>query len=159
MTYTAKLKSWTHTFSRPAWPAGRGICIGLVLLCVAVAPAAFAQNSPQSPGKPVQPELKEPPYEQQLIRLSGILGALHYLRPLCGHDEAEEWRQRMYSLLGAEVQNELRRRRLVERFNQSYRGFASVYQTCTPAATEASRRFADEGVIITQEITGKYSRD
>ncbi|WP_208996252.1 TIGR02301 family protein [Pseudovibrio ascidiaceicola] len=159
MTDTARLKGWTRIFAKLAWPTGRGICFGLMLLSIVAAPAAFAQSSPQSPGQPVQPELKEPPYEQQLIRLSEILGALHYLRPLCGHDEADEWRQRMYSLLGAEVQNELRRRRLVERFNQSYRGFASVYQTCTPAAVEASRRFADEGVIITQEVTGKYSRD
>ncbi|MES0869173.1 TIGR02301 family protein [Pseudovibrio sp. SCP19] len=159
MTELAKRKAWMRSCVAPARSLGRGVCAGLMLLSIAAAPSAFAQSSPQSPGKPAQPELKEPPYEQQLIRLSEILGALHYLRPLCGHDEADEWRQRMYSLLGAEVQNELRRRRLVERFNQSYRGFASVYQTCTPAAIEASRRFANEGVIITQEVTGKYSRD
>lgn len=127
--------------------------------CLSLTPAAFAQDTSQTSTKPVQPELKEPPYEPQLIRLSEILGALHYLRPLCGHAEGDEWRERMYSLLGAEVQNELRRRRLVERFNQSYRGFASVYRTCTPAAVEASRRSAGEGAIITQEVTGKYSRD
>ncbi|KZL18835.1 hypothetical protein PsAD2_02351 [Pseudovibrio axinellae] len=144
---------------KPSRLNGSGICFALLLLSINCIPSALAQSSPQSPGKPDQPELKEPPYEQQLIRLSEILGALHYLRPLCGHDEDDEWRQRMYSLLGAEVQNELRRRRLVERFNQSYRGFASVYQTCTPAAVESSRRFAEEGVIITQEVTGKYSRD
>lgn len=139
----------------------------LMLSGLSFIPAGYAQNQPASTA-PAQtesstrsqaPQLKEPPYEPQLIRLSEILGALHYLRPLCGYDEGDEWRQRMYALLGAEVQNELRRRRLVERFNQSYRGFASVYQTCTPAAVEASRRFASEGANITQEVTGKYSRD
>ena len=136
-------------------------CLGTLSLI----PQAQAQNQltpsdqSQSDSQPNTPELKEPPYEQQLIRLSEILGALHYLRPLCGHDEKDEWRQRMYALLDAEVQNELRRRRLVERFNQSYRGFASVYQSCTPAAIEASRRFANEGAKITQDVTGKYSRD
>lgn len=138
-----------------------------VLNGLGLASSSYGQNQPASTS-PAQaetstrskaPELKEPPYEPQLIRLSEILGALHYLRPLCGYDEGDEWRQRMYALLGAEVQNELRRRRLVERFNQSYRGFASVYQTCTPAAVEASRRFAREGASITQEVTGKYSRD
>ncbi|WP_209008794.1 TIGR02301 family protein [Pseudovibrio japonicus] len=152
-----RLNGWRQRFAKPARLSAHVFCLALMLS--STTPAALAQSTPEEPEQPAQPELKEPPYEPQLIRLSEILGALHYLRPLCGHDEVDEWRQRMYSLLGAEVQNELRRRRLVERFNQSYRGFASVYQTCTPAAIEASRRFADEGLIITQEVTGKYSRD
>ncbi len=159
MDKLAQVKDWRRISATSIWSSGRGICLAVVLSSIAALPPAFAQSTPASPGKSAQPELKEPPYEQQLIRLSEILGALHYLRPLCGHDEADEWRQRMYSLLAVEVQNELRRRRLVERFNQSYRSFASVYQTCTPAATEASRRFAGEGVSLTQEVTGKYSRD
>ncbi len=143
LTDIEKLNGSRQRFAKAARLSGRWFC--LVLMLLSAAPAAVAQSTPEAPEQPTQPELKEPPYEPELIRLSEILGALHYLRPLCGHDEVDEWRQRMYSLLGAEVQNELRRRRLVERFNQSYRGFASVYQTCTPAAVEASRRFADEG--------------
>ena len=32
------------------------------------------------------------PYDDHLMRLAEILGALHHLRPLCGADEAQVWR-------------------------------------------------------------------
>ncbi|WP_068080774.1 TIGR02301 family protein [Polycladidibacter stylochi] len=111
-------------------------------------------NSPVEP-----PELKNSPYEPQLMRLAEIMGALHYLRPLCGYKaEADEWRGRMQALLDMEVKNELRRRRLVERFNQSYRGYASVYSQCTDSAKAATKRYIREGYETSHLILGKYSR-
>ncbi len=49
------------------------------------------------------------PYDDRLFRLSEILGAVHYLRELCGADEGQLWRQRMSELLQAEGYSALRR--------------------------------------------------
>ena len=50
-----------------------------------------------------QPEPPPPPYEPQLLRLSEILGALAFLRPLCGGNDERDWRARMTQLIDAEA--------------------------------------------------------
>lgn len=100
----------------------------------------------------------DPPYEASLLRLSAILGALHYLRPLCGADEAELWRNRMDALLKAESPTPERRAALVTAFNRSYSDFAALYRNCTPAATTAIERYMAEGTALTRDITTRYGR-
>jgi uncharacterized protein (TIGR02301 family) len=107
---------------------------------------------------PAGAQAADPPYEGQLLRLSEILGALHYLRPLCGADESQMWRQQMEELIAAEEPNDRRRARLTDRFNLGYSSFASVYRTCTPAAAAAVDRYQREGVKITRDITARYGR-
>ena len=55
-------------------------------------------------------ERPPPPYEDQLLRLSEILGAIHYLRHLCAYDEKEVWREQMAAILDAEEPEEPRAR-------------------------------------------------
>src|SRR5690242_21962901 len=43
----------------------------------------------------------DPPYDAPLVRLAEILGALHYLRPLCGAAETSRWRRQMGARGGA----------------------------------------------------------
>ncbi|WP_106755387.1 TIGR02301 family protein [Pannonibacter carbonis] len=100
----------------------------------------------------------EPPYERQLLRLSEILGALHFLRPLCARPDEPAWRDQMQALLDAEAADEARKRRLVERFNHGYRGFASVYHSCTPAARDALTSYVSEGSALVRDVTSRYSR-
>jgi uncharacterized protein (TIGR02301 family) len=107
---------------------------------------------------PASAQAADPPYETQLLRLSEILGALHYLRPLCGADEEQMWRQQMEELIAAEEPNERRRARLTDRFNLGYSSFASVYRTCTAAAAAAVDRYQREGVKLTRDITARYGR-
>ncbi len=105
-----------------------------------------------------QDPLSEAPYERQLLRLSEILGALHFLRPLCGRDDAPSWRERMEDLLDAEMQGEVRKRRHIERFNLGYRGFSSVYQSCTPAARAAMNTYVQEGEKLSRDVAARYAR-
>ncbi|ALV25781.1 TIGR02301 family protein [Pannonibacter sp. Q-1] len=105
-----------------------------------------------------QDPLSEAPYERQLLRLSEILGALHFLRPLCGRDDAPSWRERMEDLLAAEMQGEVRKRRHIERFNLGYRGFSSVYQSCTPAARAAMNAYVQEGEKLSRDVAARYAR-
>jgi uncharacterized protein (TIGR02301 family) len=88
------------------------------------------------------------PYDDRLFRLSEILGAVHYLRELCGADEGQLWRKRMGELLKAEGTSALRRARLTRSFNKGYRSYSRTYNTCSPSAQSAINRFLTEGAQI-----------
>lgn len=100
----------------------------------------------------------DPPYDAALLRLSEILGALHYLRPLCGAAEASLWRDQMQGLLDDEAPSPERRTRLTAAFNRGYAGFSALYRTCTPAATVAIDRYLIEGSRLAREVTTRYGR-
>ena len=97
------------------------------------------------------------PSTPTLQRLAEILGALHYLRALCGANEGQKWRAQMQALIDAEAPNGERRRQIVANFNRGYRGFQQTYRTCTPAADTAIRRYLDQGAKISREITARYA--
>lgn len=97
------------------------------------------------------------PFDADLMRLAEILGALQYLRALCGANEGQKWRDEMQALLEAEAPTPDRRNRMVANFNRGYRSFQQAYRTCTPAANVAVRRYLDEGAKISREITARYT--
>jgi uncharacterized protein (TIGR02301 family) len=97
------------------------------------------------------------PYEADMQRLAEILGALHYLRAICGSNEGQTWRNEMQALVDAEAPGGDRRERLIGSFNRGYRGFQQTYRTCTPAANLAIRRYLDEGAKIARDITARYA--
>jgi uncharacterized protein (TIGR02301 family) len=98
-----------------------------------------------------------PPYQADLQRLAEILGALHYLRGVCGANEGQAWRNEMQALVDAEAPSGERRERMIASFNRGYRGFQQTYRTCTPAADLAIRRYLDEGARIARDITARYA--
>ncbi len=117
------------------------------LFIVLAASPAFAQAT--QGGRPA--------YENDLQRLSEILGALHYLRDICGAREGQTWRNEMQALLEAEAPSGERKERLTASFNRGYRGFQQSYRTCTPAADFAIRRYLEEGAKIARDITARYA--
>jgi uncharacterized protein (TIGR02301 family) len=123
---------------------GRTFIIAFVVLALAATSARAIEGGPA-------------PYDGDLMRLAEILGALHYLRPLCGANEKTRWRDQMQDLLGAEAQSGERHDKLVANFNNGYRSFQRTYRTCTPAANLVVRRYLDEGAKISREITARYT--
>ena len=97
------------------------------------------------------------PYDRDLQRLAEILGALHYLRGLCGANEGQLWRNEMQALIDSEAPSGERHDRMVASFNRGYRGFQQTYRTCTPTADVAIRRYLDEGAKIARDITARYA--
>jgi len=97
------------------------------------------------------------PFQADLERLSEILGALHYLRAICGSNEGQKWRNEMQALVDAEAPSGDRRSRMIANFNRGYRGFQQTYRTCTPAADLAIRRYLVEGSKIAREVTARYA--
>jgi uncharacterized protein (TIGR02301 family) len=116
--------------------------IASILLCLAV--PARADDTPA-------------PFDNDLQRLSEILGALHYLRAVCNTNEGQKWREQMQALIDAEVPDGDRRRKIVASFNRGYRGFEQTYRSCTPSADLAIRRYLEEGAKISREITARYA--
>jgi uncharacterized protein (TIGR02301 family) len=127
----------------------------LILLALAGTPL-HAQTPTPAPEAPPPPATAAP-FDKDLARLSEILGALHYLRPICGSQEGQKWRQEMQALIEAEAPSGERRDRMVANFNRGYRGFQQTYRSCTPAADYAIRRYLQEGARIARDITARYA--
>src|SRR5262245_11662718 len=124
----------------------------LLLVCT---PPALAQSPPPQP--PRQTEGGAAPFDNDLQRLSEILGALHYLREICGAREGQKWRDEMNALIDSEAPSGDRRTRMIASFNRGYRGFQQTYRSCTPAADVAIRRYLEEGSKIAREVTARYA--
>lgn len=145
------------------------------LLLVSIGPS-FAQDEAPEPlneapaaappvgeeelvGPPIPSDLVLPPiYDVQLLRLSEILGALSFLRQLCGEPDATGWRDEMSALLAAEQPAAERRSRLIGRFNHGFETFNAVYRSCTPSARLAIRRYLAEGKTLSNEVRSRYSQ-
>jgi uncharacterized protein (TIGR02301 family) len=97
------------------------------------------------------------PFDNSLQRLAEIMGALHYLRGICGANEGQKWRNEVQALIDAESPAGERRTRMIASFNRGYRGFQQTYRTCTPAADLVIRRYLDEGSRIAREVTARYA--
>jgi len=117
------------------------IIIAASLTC-ATAPVALAA-----------PQAK--PYDDKLMRLAEILGAVHYLRELCSASDGQMWRQHMRTLIDAESNSALRKARITRSFNEGYRSYSRTYTTCTPSAQTAIDRFMQEGVEISEGLVNR----
>ena len=122
----------------------RRILVLCLFGCLCAATPGFAQETPA-------------PYDGNLQRLAEILGALHYLRAICGANEGQKWRSQMQALVDAEAPSGERRARMVASFNRGYRIFQQGYRTCTPAADLVIRRYLEEGSKIAREVTARYA--
>ncbi len=109
------------------------------------APAATAQTVPSV----------DPPYNQKLLRLSEVLGSVHFLRNLCG-ESGTQWRDSMNELLVSEKPSSERKAQLTASFNHGYRSFDGVYVRCTPSAIDALGRFMKEGALLSEDISTRY---
>lgn len=92
------------------------------------------------------------PYDDRLLRLSEILGAVHFLRELCSANEGQYWRDRMREIMDAEGSSALRRAKLTRAFNQGYRSYSRTYNTCSPSAQTAVMRFLKEGSELSEGL-------
>lgn len=109
-----------------------------------------------APLSPLAAQQQLAPFERDLLRLAEILGALHYLRPLCGEADAALWREKVDQLIAADSGPSDRRERLAGAFNGGYRGFEMNYRSCTPSARAAVSRYLAEGAKLSRETAARY---
>ena len=125
--------------------------LALILICLSLAaPVRAAEEGAAGAATAA-------PFDGDLQRLAEILGALHYLRGICGSNEGPKWRNAMQALIDAETPSGDRRTRMIAAFNRGYNGFQQTYRTCTPAALVAIRRYVEEGSKISRDLTARYA--
>jgi len=124
--------------------AGTIVAIGVLAAALLLAPPRAGAQIVRAP----TPDSK--PYDDRLMRLSEILGAVHYLRELCSANEGQFWRERMKELTDSEGTSALRRAKLARSFNQGYRSYSRTYNTCTPSAQTAIGRFLTEALQLSE---------
>jgi len=119
-------------------------CLAAASVADAQAPRSSAETGSIGGAPPLKFEASRP-YDEKLSRLSEILGAVHYLRELCGQNDGQLWRDQMRDILAADGGSALRKAMLSRSFNNGYRSFGRTYQACTPSAQTAIARFLEEG--------------
>jgi len=127
-------------------------------------------------------------YDEKLLRLAEVLGALHYLANLCPQasqappasqasvvsqtqpnpDAAKTaapaggnmiWRDYMQNITAA-LHNDMRQNaRLNAAFNRSYQALSDNYRSCTTAAGEALARYHLEGLNISAVLLENFASD
>jgi len=121
------------------------------------APAAAAPAPAPAPAQTPAPIDTPPPYEPQLLRLSEIIGALSYLRDLCGDGDGDAFRAKFASLVETEGNTETRKDALAGAFNRGFRDYELTYRACTPTAREIVARFLDEASHIARDVANRYA--
>ncbi|GJE12068.1 MULTISPECIES: TIGR02301 family protein [Methylobacterium] len=119
--------------------------------------APAAKDAPKETSKEANAPADAPaPYDRDLMRMSEIIGALAFLRGLCGTADAADWPARMKALIESEGVTPARRDRLAGAYNRGYRGYALTYRVCTPAAHEAAARYVAEGDRLSHALAGRF---
>ena len=119
-----------------------------------------AQNKNEAVPEEAQTKLKTlpPAYNDEMLRLAEIIGALHYLRELCGANEKLLWRDQMANIIANEDPNPVRKAELISRFNRGFRTYQEIYRECTPTAVEAVNLYLRQGTKLAGEIPGRFGR-
>lgn len=133
------------------------IAFGATQAAAQTRPAVPPQPPINAPTNAPTPSDAHPPYEPQLLRLSEIIGALVYLRDLCGDHDGDKWRAKMANLLATEeVASESERERLAGAYNKGFHGYALTYRTCTANAKLVIGRYLDEGARLTRDVESRW---
>ena len=120
-------------------------------LALAIAAAALPAHGEDATPAP-------PAYQADLLRLSEILGAVQFLRELCGTDEGALWRDQTQALIDAEQPDAEVRARMIDRFNRGYESYRSVYRVCTESARLAVDGYLQEGAQLAAEVAARYGK-
>ncbi|MDQ0324781.1 uncharacterized protein (TIGR02301 family) [Rhodopseudomonas julia] len=119
---------------------------------------ASAQEGGDAAASQKSSEPPPPIYEPKLLRLSELLGALYFLRNLCGADDGPAWKADMEAMLAAEAPGPERKARLIGRFNHGFETYNAVYENCTPAAEASIARYLKESAEIASDIRTRYGQ-
>jgi len=143
--------------------------IPLALLVVSILLAAgllnfsspvLAQTDETSIEEPVieKPGFLPPAYNDKMARLAEVLGAVQYLRKLCGAAEGLKWREQMENIIAGEQPTAERKADLVSRFNRGFRSYREIHRECTPTAVEVVNSYMRQGTRLAGEIPNQYGR-
>ena len=85
-----------------------------------------------------------------------MMGALAYLRDLCGDRDGAQFRTKMQTLLAADGIAESQRDLMAGAYNKGFNDYQLTYRQCTPAAGEVIARYLAETTRLTAELASRY---
>ncbi len=85
-----------------------------------------------------------------------MMGALAYLRDLCGADDGAQFRTKMQSLLAADGIAESQRDLIAGAYNKGFDDYQLTYRKCTPAAGEVISQYLAETARLAAELASRY---
>ncbi len=98
----------------------------------------------------------DPPYQQDMERLTRVLGSLYFLQPLCKFNQID-WRKEANELILLDKPNNDRKQRLIGAFNQGYIDYAQSYRSCTKSANFARQQLLLEAQTSSIQIHTKFA--
>jgi uncharacterized protein (TIGR02301 family) len=85
-----------------------------------------------------------------------MMGALAYLRDLCGAGDGAEFRAKLGALLDAEGVDAQRRDLLAGAYNKAFRDYAISYHACGPSANAVIERYLGETARLAADLAARY---
>ena len=122
------------------------------------APAAEAsapKAAPAPPAASAPAPAPAAPYEPQLLRLAEMMGALAFLRDLCGEGDGASFRAKMGAFVNADGVSKSQRDLLTGAYNKGFQDYETTYRACTPNALVMSR-YLSETTKLAAELAGRY---
>lgn len=95
------------------------------------------------PGGTLSAAFMDETYARDLLHLSGVMGALHYLERLCYGESP--WREQMIDLLSAQEPSRQWQMLMVRSFNRSYDRYKLSYRNCSSETRSLARQQLREG--------------
>lgn len=90
--------------------------------------------------------------QDRLMRLSELLGELHYVRSLCDPQNPSFWRDRMNEMIRLEKPPIQQRNDMIGQFNTGYNEAKAQFTTCTDQARSLSEAAAREGEGLARQL-------
>jgi uncharacterized protein (TIGR02301 family) len=119
-------------------------------------PASKAVPTPAPKTNPTPAPEPPPPYDPQLLRLAELMGALSYLRDLCGEADGAKFHDEMAHLLDAEARTTERKEALAGAFNRGFDDYQLTYRACTPNAEDIIARYLEESARIARDVANRF---
>lgn len=117
-----------------------------------------AQASAQTAQAPVTPGNVWEQRNDDLIRMSGLLGQLHHFQNLCRFVPGDPglYRGRMMEMASLEDPHDEQRERMIAAFNTAYRTAGENWAHCSLGAEEAMRRQASEAEVVALRLGAPF---
>lgn len=93
----------------------------------------------------------------ELLRIAGIMGAVHYLHGQCDGSGTQIWRDNMKRLIELEQPAPEVRQTMIERFNAQYEAQRKRFSKCNKKRAKEAARMAEEGERLTSEMIRRLS--
>lgn len=102
--------------------------------------------------------VRPPETTSNLIALSSIMGAAHYLNVVCAGRNHQSWRDRMVELLEIESPAYSLRGRLIAAFNEGYQVEQHHFPDCSKQVKQQLQSVSKQGRILSDSLADPYLR-